>query len=338
MSGTIRPGTPRPTVTPTLPTCAMGRSSLGDSRSSGRSTCSVGRTSPSRTTRTLRAPVPGPRPVRPASPCPLRLPLAWGSVYRCGQEGTSLRTGVPEVPGYLGDGPGNNRLYAGGGEDPLGLAQRGAEGARKYPQDREVLLERRYADRQHLGAGGQRGDAPFELCRAVREPDDLGADLRLKSHPGAAQAQPGAERGERGNQCEGRAYDDDYGEKCRQSLLTLPWRWSPLQTFRPCYKCPCAAGWSSQVARRAHNPKVTGSNPVPATNRDRPRRAGPFPFQTASDPIYTVIFLPSLVLCNPLPTWSLSWMCRQDVVSFPSLLSGSSVLPTYRVFCLPSSR
>ena len=26
------------------------------------------------------------------------------------------------------------------------------------------------------------------------------------------------------------------------------------------------AGWSSLAARRAHNPKVTGSNPVPATN------------------------------------------------------------------------
>jgi hypothetical protein len=26
------------------------------------------------------------------------------------------------------------------------------------------------------------------------------------------------------------------------------------------------AGWSSSVARRAHNPKVTGSNPVPATS------------------------------------------------------------------------
>ena len=26
------------------------------------------------------------------------------------------------------------------------------------------------------------------------------------------------------------------------------------------------AGWSSQVARRAHNPKVAGSNPAPATN------------------------------------------------------------------------
>ena len=25
------------------------------------------------------------------------------------------------------------------------------------------------------------------------------------------------------------------------------------------------AGWSSSEARRAHNPKVTGSNPVPAT-------------------------------------------------------------------------
>ena len=26
------------------------------------------------------------------------------------------------------------------------------------------------------------------------------------------------------------------------------------------------AGWSSSEARRAHNPKVTGSNPVPATS------------------------------------------------------------------------
>jgi hypothetical protein len=28
-----------------------------------------------------------------------------------------------------------------------------------------------------------------------------------------------------------------------------------------------AAGWSSQVARRAHNPEVVGSNPTPATGR-----------------------------------------------------------------------
>jgi hypothetical protein len=30
------------------------------------------------------------------------------------------------------------------------------------------------------------------------------------------------------------------------------------------------AGWSSLAARRAHNPKVTGSNPVPATRIEKP--------------------------------------------------------------------
>ncbi len=35
----------------------------------------------------------------------------------------------------------------------------------------------------------------------------------------------------------------------------------------PCYRLAYAAGWSSQVARRAHNPEVTGSNPVPAIGR-----------------------------------------------------------------------
>ena len=35
------------------------------------------------------------------------------------------------------------------------------------------------------------------------------------------------------------------------------------------YFC-CIAGWSSLVARRAHNPKVAGSNPAPATNAKDP--------------------------------------------------------------------
>ena len=30
-----------------------------------------------------------------------------------------------------------------------------------------------------------------------------------------------------------------------------------------------AAGWSSPVARRAHNPKVAGSNPAPATKKHK---------------------------------------------------------------------
>ena len=34
---------------------------------------------------------------------------------------------------------------------------------------------------------------------------------------------------------------------------------------RRCYLHLHAAGWSSLVARRAHNPKVVGSNPTPAT-------------------------------------------------------------------------
>jgi hypothetical protein len=33
------------------------------------------------------------------------------------------------------------------------------------------------------------------------------------------------------------------------------------------YYATLIAGWSSPVARRAHNPKVVGSNPAPATNQ-----------------------------------------------------------------------
>ena len=36
---------------------------------------------------------------------------------------------------------------------------------------------------------------------------------------------------------------------------------SPLPYFQP-----STAGWSSPVARQAHNLKVIGSNPIPATN------------------------------------------------------------------------
>ena len=34
------------------------------------------------------------------------------------------------------------------------------------------------------------------------------------------------------------------------------------------------AGWSSSVARRAHNPEVAGSNPVPATDNPVSRETG----------------------------------------------------------------
>src|SRR4051812_41848830 len=43
------------------------------------------------------------------------------------------------------------------------------------------------------------------------------------------------------------------------------------------YNAASDAGWSSQVARRAHNPEVAGSNPAPAT-RKAPE-TGPFLFR-----------------------------------------------------------
>src|SRR5215216_697216 len=53
---------------------------------------------------------------------------------------------------------------------------------------------------------------------------------------------------------------------------------SPSAIGRPCQTAAAAAseeryngrrdaGWSSQVARRAHNPEVAGSNPAPATRK-----------------------------------------------------------------------
>ena len=39
---------------------------------------------------------------------------------------------------------------------------------------------------------------------------------------------------------------------------------------------PSDAGWSSPVARQAHNLKVTGSNPVPATIKKSPARSRAF--------------------------------------------------------------
>src|SRR5690349_24415436 len=53
-------------------------------------------------------------------------------------------------------------------------------------------------------------------------------------------------------------------------IWTLP---TPSVTLRS-----PVAGWSSSVARWAHNPEVAGSNPVPATKWNGPRRKlrGPF--------------------------------------------------------------
>ena len=56
-----------------------------------------------------------------------------------------------------------------------------------------------------------------------------------------------------------------------------------------CYDCSSAAGWSSLVARRAHNPKVAGSNPAPATKEKV--RIG-------------VLFVKFTILSGGVPRWS----------------------------------
>ena len=46
-------------------------------------------------------------------------------------------------------------------------------------------------------------------------------------------------------------------------------RWAPwlgVDGYGTIHTLVCDAGWSSPVARWAHNPKVAGSNPAPATN------------------------------------------------------------------------
>jgi hypothetical protein len=52
------------------------------------------------------------------------------------------------------------------------------------------------------------------------------------------------------------------------------------RTKAQAFQC-IGAGWSSPVARQAHNLKVTGSNPVPATNSTyrKPRESGVFRFR-----------------------------------------------------------
>ena len=49
----------------------------------------------------------------------------------------------------------------------------------------------------------------------------------------------------------------------------------------PYYITSAGAGWSSPVARRAHNPEVAGSNPVPATKQEV-LETGPFLFVWAA--------------------------------------------------------
>ena len=65
---------------------------------------------------------------------------------------------------------------------------------------------------------------------------------------------------------------------------------NPVRVIVPFNFITIIAGWSSLVARRAHNPKVVGSNPAPAINgllvqlvRTPPCHGGDHEFESRTD-------------------------------------------------------
>jgi hypothetical protein len=64
-----------------------------------------------------------------------------------------------------------------------------------------------------------------------------------------------------------------------RAAFERPFRLAGLNFVSPCLHERFDAGWSSPVARQAHNLKVVGSNPTPATKFENgPPRAGRFAF------------------------------------------------------------
>src|SRR5262249_40530137 len=56
------------------------------------------------------------------------------------------------------------------------------------------------------------------------------------------------------------------------------------------------AGWSSQVARRAHNPEVAGSNPAPATSKALLTQGFLYVFIPANSAWYSTGYMTALVI------------------------------------------
>src|SRR4051794_18373174 len=56
------------------------------------------------------------------------------------------------------------------------------------------------------------------------------------------------------------------------------------------------AGWSSSVARWAHNPEVAGSNPVPATSGNGPQRSLWGLFRASGDALGAFAFVAKILV------------------------------------------
>ena len=107
-----------------------------------------------------------------------------------------------------------------------------------------------------------------------------------------------------------------WGRAAAKILSTL-WRRCPVLTARgpehivtSCAEAQPIAGWSSLVARRAHNPKVAGSNPAPATIESQARGCVLWPFSLS---VGHAAFLPG----NSIPPWK-----KHTRKQSPALLGG----------------
>jgi hypothetical protein len=88
----------------------------------------------------------------------------------------------------------------------------------------------------------------------------------------------------------------------------------------PCFRYDLFAGWSSLVARRAHNPEVVGSNPTPATIgclEAKPRSAL-FSFRYAihavlHNSVYCRVVVRVARIGNKSPRVSVRWRVRRRV-------------------------
>ena len=102
------------------------------------------------------------------------------------------------------------------------------------------------------------------------------------------------------------------------------------------------AGWSSQVARRAHNPKVAGSNPAPATNfqggvAQMARACGSYPqchWFDSSRRHHSLIFPRLIEFTNP----ALGGVCCILLAKLPASLTRSPVALFLRFFAGLSGR
>ena len=64
--------------------------------------------------------------------------------------------------------------------------------------------------------------------------------------------------------------------RLKKDIQTGPIQWLRASRHLTIIRGLADAGWSSLVARRAHNPKVVGSNPAPATKEIRAPSQGLF--------------------------------------------------------------